>query len=173
MTDDQGTLGGFADVERVVADQLRFKSRLGIGEDAYLSLKLKSLVQDMWDVGAATMSGAKVAGSAYVATTFFSSTASGGLFSLIGLGTAAATPVGWVMAAALALGAGYYGVTRVFRGASGSHVIEIPRFINTPIDLLGMKLLDLIGTLAYRVATVDGVFDASERAAIIHHPPSH
>ena len=33
---------GFASIDRVVADPVRFKLRLGIGEEAYASLRLKN-----------------------------------------------------------------------------------------------------------------------------------
>jgi uncharacterized tellurite resistance protein B-like protein len=43
------------------------------------------------------------------------------------------------------------------------------RFINTPIDLLGMQLFDLVGALALRVGTMDGSLDGQERRAIERH----
>jgi tellurite resistance protein len=159
----------FDAVDRVVADDLRFKRRLNIGEDAYASLKLKKRLQEFWDVGGMSMTAAAAAASPTVASTFFASTASGGVLSLVGLGTAAATPVGWIAAAGLVSGGAYYGVTRLFGRYSGSRVDMIPKFINTPIDLLGASLLDLIGGLAVRVAHIDGHFDDTEREAIKQH----
>ncbi|MBS0505522.1 MAG: TerB family tellurite resistance protein [Proteobacteria bacterium] len=155
----------FRDVERVVADPLRFKLRLGIGEDAYASLKLKKAAQELWDVGGAAASGAGLAASPLVAGTFF---AKAGILSMIGIGTAV-TPVGWIVAAAVASGGAYYGVRRLFRGYAGSRVQTIPRFINTPIDVLGASLLDLIGGLAVSVARMDGHFSKAERASIAQH----
>ncbi|WP_444462685.1 hypothetical protein [Rhodobacter capsulatus] len=35
-------------------------------------------------------------------------------------------------------------------------VAKVPAFINTPIDLLGATLVDLIGTLAVKLAEVEG-----------------
>jgi len=52
------------------------------------------------------------------------------------------------------------------RKQTDAMVHTIPRFINTPIDLLGMELFDLIGALAVRVASFDGEVDPSERNAI-------
>jgi uncharacterized tellurite resistance protein B-like protein len=108
--------------------------------------------------------GASVAASPAIASTFFS----GGLLSLIGIGTAA-TPVGWVIAAAVVTGGAYYGVTRLVQRRAGAFVETIPRFINTPIDLLGMQLFDLIGALALRVADIDGTVAPAERDAIKRH----
>jgi len=168
-TNDQALIHRFDDVERVVADPIRFKLRLGIGEDAFASLKLKKFVQELWDVGGSAATGAAAAASPAVASTFFASTGSGAFLSMIGLGTAAATPVGWIIAAAVASGGAYYGVTRLFRGYSGSRVDTIPKFINTPIDLLGASLFDLIGALAVRLGHIDGEFVEAERDVIVRH----
>lgn len=162
-------LARFEDVERVVADPLRFKLKLNIGEDAYGSLRLKKHLSDVWEIGGAAATGAGVAASPVVATTFFASTGAGGILSWVGLGAAAATPLGWIVAAALASGGAYFGVTRAARSFAGSRVETIPKFINTPLDLLGAALFDLIGALAARLALIDGQIDASEKSTIIAH----
>lgn len=159
----------FYGIEQVVADPLRFKLRLGIGEDAYASLRIKKKLQEVWDVSGFAASGAAAAASPIAASTFFASTASGGILGMLGLGTAAATPVGWVAAAALASGGLYFGVTRMMGGFAGSRVDTIPKFINTPLDLLAASLLDLIGGLAARVSIIDGQIDPAERHEIERH----
>lgn len=156
---------GFATIDRVVADPVRFKLRLGIGEDAYASLRLKNNVLKVWDIGSWGGTGATVASSKIVASTFFAPT---GFMALIGLGTAA-TPVGWVVAAAVTSAGAYYGVTRLFGRYAGSRVDTIPKFINTPIDVLGAALLDLMGGLAIRVAAIDGDIDDREIETIVDH----
>jgi hypothetical protein len=155
------------DLDCVISDPLKFKRKLRIGEDAYATLRLKQGVQSLWDVSGVAMTGATLAASKIVAGTLFASSA--GLFSAIGIGAAAATPVGWVVAAAVATGGAYYGVTRLVRTRIGDMVDTIPRFINTPIDLLGMQLLDLIGALAVRVASIDGTIASTERSVIERH----
>lgn len=166
---DRDELERLADLDGVIADPLKFKRRLRIGEDAYAVLRLKNSLQGLWDTGGVAATGATVAASKVVATTFFASTASGGVLSALGIGAAAATPVGWVLAAAAASGGVYYGVNRLVRRHQAAFVDTIPRFINTPIDLLGMQLLDLLGALALRVARIDGAVAAEERATIQRH----
>ncbi len=156
-------LARFAGVEQVVADTMRFKRKLAIGEDAYTSIKLGKAAARIWDVGGVAATGAAVASSSAVAGTFFAST---GWLATLGLGAAAVTPVGWVIAAAVASGGAYYGVTRLIAGYAGSKVEVIPKFINSPIDQLGAALFDMFGTLALKVAQVDGVVDPREKAAI-------
>ena len=156
---------GFATIDRVVADPVRFKLRLGIGEEAYASLRLKNNVLRVWDIGSWGGTGAAVASSKVVASTFFAPT---GFMALLGLGTAA-TPVGWVVAAAVTSASAYYGVTRLFGRYAGSRVDTTPKFINTPIDVLGAALLDLMGGLAVRVAAIDGDIDDREIETIVDH----
>ena len=153
----------FEAVEQVVADTLRFKRKLAIGEDAYASMRVGKALAQLWDVGGVAATGGAIAASATVAGTFF---ATGGWLSAIGLGAVAATPIGWVAGAALATGGAYYGVTRLFKSYYGSRVDVIPKFINTPIDLLGAALMDMIGGLSFKVAQMDGEIADPERAAI-------
>ena len=159
----------FAGVDQVVAIPERFKLRLGIGEDAYASLRIKKTLQEFWDVGGMATTGAGVAASSTVASTFFASTATGGIMGWLGLGAAAATPVGWVVAAAVASGGAYWGVTRAMGSFSGSRVQVIPKFLNTPMDLLAASLFDLVGALAARISAIDGLIDEAERTVIIEH----
>ena len=157
------TLKRFEGVNNVVADDLRFKRKLAIGEDAYTSIRLGRAAAKAWDVGGVAATGAAAAASPIVASTFFGST---GFMAAIGLGAAAATPIGWVVAAAALSGAAYFGVTRLIGGYAASRVDVIPRFINSPIDELGAALLDMMGLLALKVAAIDGSVEDAERSAI-------
>jgi uncharacterized tellurite resistance protein B-like protein len=153
----------FQGVTAVVADTLRFKRKLAIGEDAYLSLKVGRTISTVWDVGGVAATGAGVAASSTVAGTFF---ATSGVLAKFGMGAAAATPVGWIVAAAVVTGGAYYGVTRTIGRYARSRVEVIPRFINSPVDQLGAALLDMMGTLSLKVAKIDGVVDPRELEAM-------
>ena len=139
---------------------------MGIGEDAYQSLKLAKGLQTLWDVKGAAGAGAAAAASPVVAGTFFSS---GGLLSALGWGAAATTPVGWVVAAAVASGGAYYGVMSLAGKYTSSRVEKIPKFLNTPIDLLGATLFDLIGGLALKVAILSNDIDEVERGSLVDY----
>ena len=71
-----------------------------------------------------------------------------------------------MVGAALATGGAYYGVTRLFKSYQGSRIEVISKFINTPIDLLGATLMDMIGGLSLKVAHMDGAITEPGRAAI-------
>ena len=160
--DRQAMLDG---IDEVVTDSLRFKAKLAIGENAFSSLRRINRGRELWDVLGAAGAGGAVAGSTTVATTFF---APSGLLGLLGIG-AAATPIGWVAVAALASGGACYGMYRLLGNAKGSRVIEIPRFLNTPLDALGLGMFDLIAPLALRLAAVDGQVQPEERGFLTSH----
>ncbi|MFN3302595.1 MAG: hypothetical protein ACK44A_02640 [Roseateles sp.] len=141
----------FEGVTRVVAEPLRFKAKLAIGENAYASLRMINRTREVWDVLGAAGGGAALAKAA-----------------AMGLG-AAATPVGWIAIAALASGGACYGLYRWLGNTKGERVIEIPKFLNTPLDTLGLALFDLIAPLALRLAAVDGEIEPAERAALLAH----
>lgn len=152
-------------LQHVVADPLRFKQKLRIGEEAFVLLRAKKQLYEAYETAGAAGTAAAMAGSSAVASTFFAPT---GLMAALGLATAV-TPVGWVVAAAVVAGGGYYGVSRWFSGKTGTFVDVIPKYINTPIDVLGAALIDLLGSLALRVAAIDGSIDPVEQDCIRDH----
>lgn len=154
----------FEGVDDVVEDELRFKAKLGIGEDAYTSTRVKKTVFEAWDVAGVAATGAQVASSAFVAQKFF---AAPSLLAAMGIGTAA-TPIGWVIAASVVSGGAWLGITRYLKDENGKTTV-IPNFINTPIDVLGLGLFDLMAPLAMKVAAVDGHVHESEIDMINHY----
>jgi len=153
------------DIEEVVADPLRFKAKLKIGENAYASLRTINRGREVWDVVGTAGTGAAIASSSAVASTFFAPT---GLLGLLGVG-ASVTPIGWVALAALASGGACYGLYRLLGNAKGSRIIEIPKFLNTPLDTLGLGMFDLMAPVALRLAAVDGQVDSQEREFLTSH----
>ncbi|WAC73051.1 hypothetical protein OU995_26685 [Roseateles sp. SL47] len=143
----------FEGVHEVVAEPLKFKARLAIGEDAYVSLRMINRTREVWDVLGAAGAGAAVAKSGMVA-------------SVLG---ASATPLGWVAFAALASGGACYGLYRLLGNTKGQRVIEIPKYLNTPLDTLGLALFDLIAPLSLRLAARDGTVAPQQRDFLIHH----
>ncbi|WP_245231190.1 TerB family tellurite resistance protein [Parasedimentitalea huanghaiensis] len=155
-------IASFDGVNKVVENEERFKARIGAGSSTFSSLRTANVVSELWAVSSAARDGAAAAASAGVASTFFAPT---GVWALI-TGASALTPVGWVIGAAVATGGLSYGVGRLFRSYQVSRVEEIPKFFNTPIDVLGATLVDMVGALALKVASMDGNVDDLEKSAI-------
>ncbi len=160
--DDQAETDGFQGIDTIVAEPLKFKVKLAIGEDAYTSLRVQNAVVQAWDVAGVATTAAVVAKSSVVASTFFAPT---GLLAAIGIGTAV-TPIGWVIAAGVVTGGAWYGVTRHLKKASASKLTVVPNFINTPLDVLALGLFDLMAPLALKLAVVEDRIDARRRQQI-------
>lgn len=154
------SLDAFGDVERVIAEPLRLKHKLAIGEDAYVSTRVTKAAGDALVVGTGAAAGGAAAASSVVAGTFF-----GGWLSAAGLATAV-TPVGWVIGAAVVTGGVCLGVTRMLRGYERTRVHAIPAFINTPVDVLGLGLFDLMAGLALKLCEAGDGIDPKEREVI-------
>lgn len=153
----------FRNVETIIEQPLKFKAKLAIGEDAYTSLKVKNKVFEFWDAFGAASTAAALAKSSAVASTFF---APSGILAVLGFG-AAVTPIGWVVAAGLVTGGAWMGISRYVKKSTSSRVTVIPKFINTPMDVLALALFDLIAPLTLKVANIDGEIDNSEKISII------
>ena len=152
----------FDNIETIVSEPLNFKAKLAIGEDAYAALKLKNAAIQVWDVAGVATTAAVVAKSSVVATTFF---APSGFLAMLGIG-AAVTPIGWVIAASVITGGTWVGITRYLKKSSDSRVTVIPKFINTPLDVLALSLFDLLAPLALKVASTDATIDDAKQATI-------
>jgi hypothetical protein len=161
--DNQNQTDWFDNIDTIVAEPLNFKAKLAIGEDAYAALKLKNAAIQVWDVAGVATTAAVVAKSSTVAATFFAPT---GFLALLGVGTAV-TPVGWVIAASLITGGTWMGISRYLKKSSASRVTVIPKFINTPLDVLALSLFDLLAPLALKIATTEPTVDQT-RQEIIH-----
>ena len=152
----QDRLHALGEVECVVRDHHQFKLKLGLGEEAYASLRITRHLQELWDVGGAAAAGAGVAKTLLAAS---------GPLAVFGL--AASTPVGWLFGAALLSGSTYYGVMRMIKVAHRNRVDVIPKFISSPIDLLGATLFDQMGGLAIKVGSLTGAMSPGKKAFLI------
>lgn len=149
-------------VESVIAIDERFKMKLGIGEDAYDSLKRKkNLTKYIGTAGAGVAGGAALYGSSTVASMF----SAPGLLGLLGFG-AATTPIGWVVAGGLASSVAAYGLIRYVTGQSKKDVDVVPKFINTPKDVLASAIFYFWAALNLKVAFSDRKITAKERKCI-------
>ena len=149
------------DADQVVAHPDKFKASLGIGKHAYKILIAKDRLSDMLKLVGAGAVGWAAAKSSVFATTFGFS--SGGI---LGLFTAAVTPVGLVAAVSVVTAGTCYGVMRLNKKIEGEFVDVVPKYINTPLDVLAVSLCDLIMPIALKVAAADGEITDEEREVL-------
>lgn len=147
------------DISCVVVDTEKFKRQLGIGADAY---KLLSTADRLHDGGSALLGGAGVAGTVYAG--WLSSL---GALSQLGLAVGlVATPIGAMVAAGAVGAGGMYLTRRLLATCRREAVEEIPHFINTPIDILGASISDIIVPILLKLAHADGVVHDTETRVI-------
>lgn len=151
--------------DAILANEERFKSRLAIGSDAYQVLRIGKAFGKWWDVVRAAGTGGSIAASPVVAATFF---APQGILGLLGLGTAV-TPVGWVVTAAVVAGGVWYGVQKKVSESTGSFVEVIPKYLNTPLDVISLAMFDFLAALSLKIAAVDGNIHPDEIECIRDH----
>lgn len=156
----------FADTPSVIDDDFKFKTKLEIGDDHFTYLKG---AKNLADFGGSILGGVGVGGIA--ATAWYSTLGVGGKL-LLGVGLAS-QPVGWVVGAA-ALGAtGIYGFKKAkdkfIKKAEDGLVTKVPKFLNTPLDLLGLSIATLILPVSVKMAHADGNFCHMERSQILKY----
>ena len=159
MTTIEDRIRKFGHVERVIENEDRFKAKVGAGAGVFTSLKMADLLGDLGKTG--SFAGAGAGGGSLIA----SALAPKGVAALLTLFNPV-SPVPYIVGASVASAGMFYGVTRLYRSYYGSRVEEIPRFLNTPIDVLGASFMDLVGSLAIKVAAIDGEIDHAERRVI-------
>ena len=144
-----------SEVTAVIADSDTFRRKLGIGSDAFKILTRAEATNKF--VGAAC-GGAGIAGAAY-AGWFASLGVLGQMGVAVGL---VSTPLGWVGAAG-ATGAGMFLLTRRLLNAARREMTEeIPRFINTPLDVIGASICDILAPALCKIVIADGVVEDVE-----------
>ncbi|MCY4186109.1 MAG: hypothetical protein OXC82_04430 [Rhodobacteraceae bacterium] len=156
----------FADlnIESPLRDSLRFKSQLQIGEKAFALLRIKTMSEDVWDSTGVGLVGAKVA-STLGATGFFGTS---GILGLLGIGSAA-TPLVVIIAAGVVSGVGWNLFRGYLRSLNDDRIISIPKYLNTPLDILAVGIFDLLATLSLKVAKTDGMINNLEFEKIVEH----
>jgi uncharacterized tellurite resistance protein B-like protein len=157
----------FTDVQSVIDDDFRFKKKLAIGDDHFSYLRN---AKNLSDVAESLLGGVGAGGIA--ATAYYTTLGLGGkILFAVGLGS---NPVGWVAAGAAALGAsGFYGYKKVkgtfFKKAEDELVTKVPKYLNTPIDLLGLSVATLVLPVSIKMAQADGNFCHMERSQILKY----
>ena len=150
----------FNEDEIIIANDLKFKAALGIGEKAFKSMYVR---ENLTTFSEALGVGTAVSGVAntVIIGSFFGFSTSG--FLGTGLLATAATPGLNVIIAAGVISAGLYvGVSRLITKDKDSKVMVVPKFINTPLDLLATSLAGFFVPLGLKIGLADGVLEPIE-----------
>ena len=148
--------------EESIADDEKFRKKLGIGADAY---RLLSKMGPVAAGAGGAVAGAAVVSSPVVASAFFGGTAAT-VAGWLGLGLAATTPVGWVIAAGVAGGVAVGRASVAYGKARKKFVDEVPKQTNAPLDVLAASVIGFLMPVAFRLALADGNVDDRERRKI-------
>jgi len=146
--------------ESIINEPLRFKVKLGVDESAFEFLGAKEHLATFTKALRFGWDASKLARSPGVAGSFF---ARSSILSTLGLG-AATTPIVWILAAGVLSGAAYVGVRQLFVRSKDTHQVIVPPYINTPLDVIAVALMELMLPVSLKVANSDNVISKKERA---------
>ena len=138
--------------EQIIADSKQFRMKLGIGIDAYKTL---SKVCDI----APLFSGGAIGTSAGL----LGLQGSSGALAFIGLGS---TPIGWVALAGVVGVSAFYGGSQLLKKTKQGAVQEIPKYINSPIDVISSSILFFIAPIIFKLAKLDGQVSEEEKTYV-------
>ena len=141
------------DVESIIDDPLKFKSKLDLGEDAYTYLKN---IKNLSKITIGGTAGAGLAFGIWSSSLGFVS----GFGVLIGL---VAPPVGLIAAASVVGAAGVIGVSKIFKKIENKTHYVIPKFITSPLDILGISIASILVPLGIKMAYSNYAFSNQER----------
>ena len=156
----------FEDVQTVIDDDFKFKKKLDIGDEHFTYLNNG---KNLMDFGESLLGGVGIGG--VTAAAWYAGLGFGGKALLtVGLIT---QPVGWVIGAAALGAAGVFGFKKAqgkfIKKAEDELLTKVPKFLNTPLDLLGLSIATLMLPVSIKMAHADGNFCHMEKSQIIKY----
>lgn len=156
----------FADIQAVIDDDFKFKKKLAIGDEHF---KYMSNAKNLADFGESLLGGIAIGGVTSAA--WYTGLGFGGKALLtVGL---ISQPIGWVVGAAALGAAGIFGFKKIkdnyIKKAEDELVTKVPKFLNTPLDLLGLSIATLMLPVSVKMAHADGHFCHIERSQILKY----
>ena len=156
----------FEDVQTVIDNDFQFKRKLDIGDDHFTYL---NNAKNLADFGGSVLGGIGIGGS--TAVVWYTSLGVGSKL-LLGIGLAS-MPVGWFIGAATLGTAGFFGLKKAtdsfFKGAEDELVTKVPKYLNTPLDLIGLSIATLMMPVSIKMGQADGNFCAVEREQVLKY----
>lgn len=149
-------------IKIVLDNKLTFKHKLNLSQDDY---KYLNNAKNLHEFAEALLAGVASAGVVYGGFM-----ASLGVLGQIGLGVGLiSNPIGWIAIAGIGAGSLAYGARQISKKADDKAYSKVPKYINTPLDILGENLIDLFLPICIKVALVDGEFIKKEKETIVNY----
>lgn len=150
------------EIKIVLDNRIIFKYKLNLSQDDYEYL---NNAKNLHEFAEAFLAGAAGAGIVYG-----SFMASLGVLGQIGLGIGLiSNPIGWMAIAGIGAGSLAYGARQMSKKADDKAYNKVPKYIKTPLDILGENLIDLFLPICIKIALVDGEFIKKEKEVIIDY----
>lgn len=145
----------FEKTPNIIKDDLRFKYKLQISEDAYRNLKKTKVLKDILEVSI----GAAGGGLGYAAFHYSSL----GIFGKLALGVSmTAFPLTGVLVAGGVTALGILSFKNFLRTLEKKAIDKIPKFLNTPLDLIALGIVNIFMPPALRICHADGMSHHTE-----------
>jgi len=150
----------FKNSKMILRNDLLFKNAMGFSEAQYTMLKKADLLPDLMASVVTGTLGGMAAQSAWLGALGLWGKV---LFAL----SLSSTPIGWIiggagLGAVLGLGMSHIG-KKINRKIRKKTMIEIPKYINTPLDMIAFSWLSLVIAVAIKLGYADGKFSDEER----------
>ena len=125
------------ELQKIIDHPLLFKAKLNIGQEVNTYLNNADNFTEFAIKIAAGLGGSSLASVAWFATL-------GPVAKLALLAGFTSTPVGWIAGAGVLSTVLAYGLMKARKKLKDATIITIPKYLNTPLDLLGQTILSLI-----------------------------
>lgn len=156
----------FDNVQAVIEDDFQFKKKLNIGDEHFTYL---NNAKNLADFGESVLGGIGVGG--VTAAAWYTSLGLGGK-ALLTLGLIS-QPIGWIVGAGALGVAGIFGLKKAkdifIKKSEDELMTKVPKYLNTPLDLLGLSIATLMMPVSIKMAQADGDFSEIEKEQILKY----
>lgn len=162
FNEELGSVLSDRSVEKIVEFPLVFKSKLGLSDKSYTTLSNAKALEKFLTI---TLGGIGTGGLGGLIAWFFTLGVWGQILFLVSL----VNPYSWIMIGA-GLGVGsFYCLRKIIDITDDNFMTKIPKNITSPIDLLGLSVVDVLCIPAVKIATCDGDYADCEREMITNY----
>ena len=152
-----------SDIVKILDHPLLFKSKLNIGSEAFRYLSAAKNLSSFLE-----MASGGIAAAGATAIAWYAGLGTFGKLAL-GAGLFVTWPIEWIgLAGAGGLGA-VFGGKKLLNRAKKNCVDEVPKFINTPLDLLSISVFEILAPISVKIAKSDSEFCEEEIEYILNY----